>query len=140
MVSKGPLTRASRIMLPTYPAVSMIFGMVWFFDPGQRLTLAPALSYARGLFPIWVWGAMWMILATVMYVALWARTQKSTRTLYMVALVINGMTWAAWGVVVEVAVFTEPNVSIAAGVLPFFVAVCCWASIQSLLWNEEDRG
>lgn len=127
-------------MLPTYPVVSMLFGLTWWFDPGGTLTRAPGLAYARELFPIAVWGALWIVLAVVMTVALYIHIQRSTRMLYMATLVINGLVWAAWGGVVEVAAFTQDNVPIVAGLLPLFVGVCCWASTVSLLWNEEDRG
>lgn len=126
------VTSASRVMLPTYIVINVAFAGAFLTDPQGRLELAPSLDFARGWMPIDHWGALWLLLAGLMLVAL----AIQHRTTFIAALGVNTGAWFSWGLLTEAAVLSQPNVSLLAGVLPWFVAVASFASMLSLLARE----
>lgn len=131
-LDRATITVASATMLPTYAIVNVAFGIVFILDPGKRLGLAPSLDFARAIVPLAVLGLLWLALAAVVAEA-W-RTGHRYRC--MQALAINAAAWGLWGCVLEIAVFTQPNVTYLVGALPVAWAVANIASIRSLRHGE----
>lgn len=131
-LDRAHVTTASAVMLRAYPVLNLVFGVAFVFDPQGRLGRAPSLDPARAAFPLQVWGAMWLGLAALMAGAWLTRV----RDRYVFALKVNRWVWLGWAVLIESAVLTQPDVSFLAGVLPTFVAVCCWASDRSLRYGD----
>ncbi len=127
------VTIASRVMLPAYALLNAAFAAAFLTDPQSRLGLTPSLDVARSFMPISAWGLMWFTIAALMVTALVVHH----RGIFIGVLAANFAIWLAWGVLVEVAVSTQPNVSYLAGVLPWFVAVASFASMLSLLTRES---
>ncbi len=127
------VTIASRVMLPAYALLNGAFAAAFITDPQSRLTLTPSLDIARAFMPLWAWGLVWFTLASFMVMALVVHH----RGVFVGVLSANVAVWAIWGVLVEVAVTTQPNVSYLAGVLPWFVAAASFASMLSLLNRER---
>lgn len=132
-LDRNNITIASRVMLPAYAAANATFAAVFLLDPQRRLSLAPSLDIARNWMPIERWGLLWLAVAAVMAAALIVRH----RALFVTALAINAGAWFAWGFLTGAAVFTQPNVTPLASVLPWFVAVASFASMLSLLAGER---
>jgi len=121
-------------MLPTYVILNLTFGLVFLFDPDDKLSRAPGLAYARDVLSIEVWGWLWLLLGVMMLVALlWPRAKRGAE----LGLATNVVAWTLWAVVVEKAADAR-NVSYLAGLLPLFVAVASFASMVSVLRNETD--
>lgn len=132
-LDRDELTVASRVMLPTYAALCALFGVVFVLDPQGRLSRAPSLDLARDWLPLWAWGALWLGLAAAMEAA----RRVGSRHAFLLGLGLCMGSWIAWGGVLEGAVFVNDDVSFLAGVLPWFVARACWASLRSLLAKES---
>lgn len=131
-LDRDHVTIASRLMLPTYAAFCGVYGIVFILDPQGRLGRAASLEAARWAMDLWIWGALWLVLAAVMLAAL----RTHTRDRYLAALYICRASWWAWAVVCEAAVFFNDDVTFLAGSLGVFVGIACTASIRSLRTGE----
>lgn len=129
-LTRGEVTTASRIMLPTYVVLFAVIG-VNYVATGPRLVESPALEYADRFLPLPAWGGMFLAGAVVMVVALLMRVRLWFRFALWVGIVCLTI-WA--GLFVAAAVFS--NASPSAWVWPAFAAVACFASNQSLLKGE----
>lgn len=132
-LDRAHVTIASRLMLPAYTVLNAAFAGMFLLDPQQRLQAAPSLDHARSWMPIDRWGLAWFALAALMVTALIVQHRPT----FVAALSINTAVWFTWGLVVETAVLTQPNVTPLAGVLPWFVATASFASMLSLLSGER---
>jgi hypothetical protein len=132
-LTRDTVTVASRTMVPAYSGLCALWGLVFVIDPQDRLAHAPSLELARQWLALPVWGGLWLTLAAVMTLAALLHDRQH----YLAALGICCTSWIAWGGVIEASVFVRPDVSYLAGTLPWFVAVACWASIRSLLAQED---
>lgn len=132
-LDRANVTIASRVMLPSYAALNLAFAVAFLSDYQNRLSLAPSLDIARAWMPIERWGILWFTLTALMVMALVVRHRPA----FVAALAINAGSWFAWGFLTTAAIFTQPNVSPLAGVLPWFVATASFASMLSLLAGER---
>lgn len=128
----GNVTVASRIMLPTYVALTAVIGGVYLLDPGDRLNSVHALSAQRILMPMQVWGLMFLVVCAVMVSALLTHR----RFWFVFALYLCGATFLMWSALYAWSVFLDPQTSVLAPVYPVFVVVACRASAKSLLRGE----
>lgn len=127
-LDRDHVSPASRVMLPFYAALNLVFGVLFVLDPQHRLDKTPALNPAQGFMPLDSWGLLWLGLATTMTAALCTHV----REWYVRALAINIAAWGVWAVVLEIAVFSQPNVSFLVGAIGVVVAVASYASLRSL--------
>lgn len=132
-LDRDHVTVASRIMLPTYAVVNAAFGYVFITD--AAVESAPSLAMARAWLPMDVWGALWLVVAVAMLLSL-LRHRRGT---FIAALCLNAASWFAWGCLIETAAFTQPNVTLSAGVLPWGWAAANTASLFSLLRGDSSR-
>lgn len=133
-LTRKTVTAASRIMLPAYVILSAVFGLVYVFDPFGRLDGVHALAFQRRLTggSMVVWGLIFLGLAVLMLVAF----TRHSRLLFAFALCCCAFTWFLWGCAYTASVVIDPQTSILAPVLPWFVTACCTASSVSLLKRE----
>jgi hypothetical protein len=131
-LTRATVTAASRIMLPAYVVLCLIFGVAYIFDPGNRLEQAPSITFQRAILPLWTWGAIMLTLAALMLGAF----RTKSRLTFAYALCCCAITWALWGIAIAVSIFLTPNTSWLAPALPWFVSVCCIASLASLVTRE----
>lgn len=133
-LTRSTVTVASRIMLPAYVVLSAAFGLVYTFDPLHRLHSVHALAFQRqvGGDSMLLWGLIFLGLAAAMVVAF----SRHNRMLFAFALCCCAVTWFLWGCMYAVSAVIDPQTSLLAPVLSWFVTTCCVASTASLLKRE----
>lgn len=134
VLTRATVTAASRVMLPTYAALSAVFGLVYTFDPGHRLGGVHALAAQRQVMggTMLPWGAVFFALAGLMLLAF----VKQSRMTFAFALCCCAVTWFLWGVLYAVSAVIDQETSFLAPALPLFVTAACIASTVSLLKDE----
>ena len=133
-LTKATVTAASRIMLPTYVALTATLGVVYTFDPLDRLNSVHALTAQRWVMggQMWPWGVLFLGLSAVMLAAF--RTHR--REWFVFALYGCAAAFVMWGLLYAASVVLDPETSLLAPVYPLFVARACRASAKSLLARE----
>lgn len=125
------VTRASRTMLPTYPAFFAIIGLGLALTPERRLIQTPAFRYADQLVDITWWGAGFLVLAVAFIAALIAHRRRA----FQLALGVGVVWMSLWAVVTAFAALQDVA-SFSAWAWSAFVARACWASLVSLESRE----
>lgn len=133
-LTRENVTAASRIMLPAYTVHAFWFGLVYALDPGGRLSRAPGLAAARYIgVPFEIWGAMILIVAILLTIALTQhRRQLAVFALYCY-LVIFG--W--WALIYGWSAFLNESTSLGGAAWPFLGACACGASGRSLSRGDK---
>lgn len=132
MLNRTSVTVASRIMLPAYVVLSTAFGVDYLFDPLGRVEHQSALTYQRSVMDMRIWGALLLLLAFGMIVALVVHSRSS----FVVALAVCASVWFVWGCLYVISAVQDPGASPLAPVVAWFVSVCCLASMASLMSGE----
>lgn len=132
-LTRANVTRASRVMLPTYVGFFTIVGLNYAFAPTSRLLPSPVLRYANSVMNIRGWGLVFLLAAALMALAL----ATGRRDMYRYALLLCSLSLAVWTVVGILAVFFS-NASPAGWVYSAFVLAACFASYRSLTVREVD--
>ena len=129
------VTAASRIMLPTYVALTLALGLVYTFDPLHRLHGIPALAAQRAVMggQMWPWGLLFLALSGLMLAAFLQRR----RQWFVFALYGCAAAFLMWAVLYTVSIFLDPTTSLLAPAYPLFVVRACRASAKSLLRGER---
>ncbi len=131
-LDRAHITATSAVMLPFYTLTDLVFGLVFIFDPQDRLALAPSMDAARAIMPLEVFGGMWLALAVVMVSAWFSRNRDSM----LLALHTSGLLWFLWSGVSGASVFLNPAVTYLAGWFGLTLTVAHYASIRSLHARE----
>ena len=134
-LTKATVTVASRIMLPTYVALTAVIGLVYLLDPCNRLDGIPALTAPRWVMggQMWPWGLLFLGLSVVMLAAF----NTHRREWFIFALYGCAATFLMWAIMYGISIFLDPTTSLLAPVYPLFVVRACRASAQSLLRGER---
>jgi hypothetical protein len=133
-LTRETITVASRVMLPAYTILSAAFGLVYTFDPLDRLGRVHALAAQRAVMggSMLPWGLVFLALTALMVAAIVAKN----RLLFAFGLCCCAMTWGMWSVLYAVSAVIDPQTSVLAPAFPAFVVACCVASTMSLLKRE----
>ena len=134
-LTKATVTAASRIMLPTYVALTAVIGLVYLLDPLDRLAGVHALAAQRWIMggQMWPWGLVFLGLSCVMLAAF----RQKRRQWFVFALYGCAVTFGMWAVLYAVSIFLDPSTSLLAPVYPLFVVRACRASAKSLMRGER---
>lgn len=129
------VTSASRVMLPTYVALTATLGLVYTFDPLHRLDGIHALAAQRMIMggTMLPWGLLFLGISAVMGVAFVGHRRMP----FVFGLYLCGAAFLAWAILYGVSVFVDTETSVLAPVYPLFVTVACYASSRSLLRGER---
>lgn len=133
-LTRGTVTAASRVMLPTYAVFFTITGCSLILTSTARLRETPALRYADTVFPIHAWGLLILAMGAALAVALIRRR----RTWY--TYVLGGA--ATWMSLFSLATFTaifKDRAPLGGWAWPGFVAVACIASLRSISTGETGE-
>lgn len=133
-LDRDHVTRASRIMLPTYAAFFGILGTIYLAAPLAKLTASPGLAYADHLLSLRWWGALFLAAAVTMVAALVRRR----REWFVAALFLCGLSMAVFSAA-QVAAVTVGGASPGSPFWPGFVTAACVASYRSLTAREVQR-
>ncbi|HET6909050.1 MAG TPA: hypothetical protein VFH54_06910 [Mycobacteriales bacterium] len=107
----------TRAQLLPFPGLALVIGLAYILGD-QRRTAAPSFLVAKSLAPMWVWGALFVLGATVMYAALATHSPRLMAT----ALLIGGGIFAWWSVLLFSAGVTDPRGSLNAWAAYGFIA------------------
>lgn len=133
-LTRETVTAASRIMLPAYVVCSAAFGLVYTFDPLDNLETINALEFPRQVMggTMLPWGLLFLALTLVMVAAF----TRSDRMMMAFGLCCCAVTWLIWGCLYAGSIIINPETSMLAPVLPWFVTTACIASTVSLIKRE----
>lgn len=106
MLDRAHITRASRVMLPTYAIMYTILGYLFLLQRPER-TSGEAFDIAKMVLPIHGWGWVFAIVSALEVTAMWSRK----RSMYMAALILGVGLAAFWTVVLGAAAVASPQVS-----------------------------
>jgi hypothetical protein len=132
-LTRESVTAASRVMLPAYVLFFAALGGNYILTPTSRLLDSPGLRYANGVMPLRVWGALFLISAALMLIAL--GTHK--RILYRYALLLCGLTMLLLTIVYILAAF-HSDATPAGWIWPALVVAACAASYRSITARGVD--
>lgn len=124
------ITAASRVMLPAYVVFFAALGFNYMTAEQVALN-NPALAFANDLMPLPVWGAVFLVCACLMGVALLLKQ----RFLYRFALRFCAVSMVFWAVVIAWASWVGDATPLAAA-WSAFVATACYATDRSLAARE----
>lgn len=129
------MTKASQIMLPTYPIVCSWLGLTYCFTSTEKLVHAsPVFLTANTMFPMRGWGVLFLIVSGTQFHALFLQR----RLIYMVTLCLMLGMMMVWFIVFVVAVF-QVDASPAAPAWPALGMAACVASLRSLSYQEVQK-
>lgn len=128
------VTVASRIMLPTYVALTAAFGLIYLINPLGRLDNSPALTYPRMMMggSMAPWGALFLAIAVTMAAAMLSHWQYG----FLLALCCCAAVFLMWAGMYCASIKVDPNASLTSPIYPLFVVRCCYATTRSLLKGE----
>ena len=132
-LTRATMTRASRVMLPTYVFFFAGLGANYTATPAVRLTASPALAYVDGLMPLRAWGGLFLAAAALMVAAL--VSQK--RIVFRFALLLCAWSMVVWAAANLLAAFRSQATPLG-WLWPLFVVAACVASYRSLTVREVD--
>lgn len=133
-MTRGSVTVASRIMLPTYVGLAGVYGLVYLFDPFNRLQYSHGLVFQRSLTggSMVPWGVFFLCLAGFLALQMF----RHQRTAYVFVLCITAAIWLSWSICYVVSVVQDPKASLLAPVPTFVYFVAGVASALSLMARE----
>lgn len=130
-LTRDTMTIAQRVMTPANTALAAAFGYGYVFE-AERLRLAPSYRSIDQDVPLEIQGCGYLVIAGLLGLGLIIEN----RIVHVVGLAWL-MAWTAALGILLVAAWRRGDVTFLAGVLPFYVAVACWASMLSLLAKEK---
>lgn len=130
-LTRGTVTAASRIMLPTYVIFFAWVGGNWALTDSHRLGESPALRYAATLLPMPMWGCLLVAVSILIAVALLSHRRDLCRFALWIAAIALGL----FAVIFALAGFVSVA-SPSAAAWPLLGAAACIASERSLLKGE----
>jgi hypothetical protein len=134
-LDRASVTVASRVMLPAYVALATVYGLVYLFDPADRLRSSHALAYPRAVMggSMKPWGWLFLALALVLLVAL----RSHERQAYILGLCVCAAAWLGWACLSAISVRTDPAASLLSPIPSLFYFTASIASVRSLLTRES---
>lgn len=129
------LTFASRIMLPTYPAVFAWVGTVFIAQDPSR-TATAVFETAKKLMPIELWGLIFLAIAVVEIVSL----LTNRADVYIAALIAGTGLTAFWTVLIINGAFASDYVSWSIAGWMVLAIIAQIASARSLALDYLGRG
>lgn len=128
------MTRASRVMLVTYPIFLLWLGLNYVITPEDRLTSSSVVfQTASEMFRMPLWGTVFLAVMLLQVAALCVHS----RTLYQVALCVMFGIMLTWFTVFAVSVF-QADASPGAPAWPFLAMAATIASWLSLDYQEAQ--
>ena len=130
-LDRAHVTRASRIMLPTYVVFFGMVGLNYLTTSRDTLLATPALAYVDRVMSLRAWGLLFLAAALLMVAALATRR----RLLYRFALRLCALSMLLFtGATVAAACFS--NATPFGWAYPALVVAACAASDWSLATRE----
>lgn len=142
ILTRRTVTASSMLMLPTYLAIDLIYGLALLLSSPSRY-VSPAYDAARDVLPLRVWGVVFLILAAVMAVAIILKRRR----VMMLALCLGVGIWACWGTLFLAALFdgTVSDIHLRSDIplttpVPWIVYMIAHiASLRSLTYDSRVR-
>lgn len=125
------MTEPEKITLPTYPTVAIAAGLLYAFQPPERLS-GPAFDTARDLWSMDMWGAIFMLVGVTQVVALSLGRMHGSRPLYVATLFAGVALTGFWTVLLFLSAVGSPYVSYTSAVYVFALTVLQIASTRGL--------
>jgi hypothetical protein len=133
-LDRAHVTKASRVMLPAYIALTGALGLVYLFDPLGNLSRAQPLAFPRAVMGghMEPWGALFLALS----IGLAASLCRGSALAVCLALCCSAVTFALWAVMYLATTLSDQAASVTASFWPAFVSTACVASLRSILARE----
>lgn len=131
-LTRHTVTAAARVMLPIYPLFAAGLGFSFVLTPRPRLLASPALAFADRFIDLHLWGIGFLIVATVLVVALISHHARS----YQAALAVMALWIGFYAFTLVVAAF-KGGATYSAWTWPAFVFAACVASLMSIETGER---
>lgn len=126
-LAKSTVTQGSRVVIPLYPALFILVGLINIFQSAER-TSGPAYAAAKALMPIQWWGMLFLAIGAAEALC-WLNEQRRP---FMDLLVLGSGLCAFWGMLFFIAAADDGHVSWSGPVWLFFASGCHVASTRSL--------
>ncbi|MBS45283.1 MAG: hypothetical protein CMH83_19365 [Nocardioides sp.] len=131
-LTRATITLASRVLLPSFPALATVLGGVWILTPRPELRATPFYAGLDDLVPLDAWGVAFVAIAATQIAALLAHSRKA----YEWTLAVL----AVWLLVIGAVGFwfaLNSNASFIAPAWHWFGALACVATALSLDAREQ---
>lgn len=134
-LTRGTVTSASRIMLPTYTFATFAFGVVFTFDPLGRIVFQHSLVMPTRMMggSMLGWGFLFFLISAVMACAL--LTHK--RLPMALALCTLATVCAMWVVMTTASIFLDPKAAVGGPIWWMVGVAASVASTKSIITGEK---
>ena len=127
------VTSAAQVMLPWYSIMYGVIGLLFIFQDPLR-TSGESFRVARDMFPIPVWGALFLIISTVEAIALVIHRRGT----YMVGLTLGAGMAGFWGGLLVASAALDNHVSFTSAMWVLGWVAAHVASTRSLARREHS--
>ena len=75
-LTSDTVSHGSRIMIPTYILGAWFFGLMFIIDPQERALHSPIFEFQRDIFPMFVWGSLFLAAGIAMTITFFMHNRK----------------------------------------------------------------